>query len=418
MVCGRYGPAWWSAPVMLVAGVASAAAADLPAVRITADNPIPACASPARLSAFIRARNPALDVRFQDIATDYQRQGDALGLRWDIAVFHMLHETGDLTFTRGRRAVKAAQNNFASLGAVGATDTGESFPDVATGVRAHLEHLLVYAGQTIPNATAERTRKVQAWGVLKPWQTQTTGPIGYTEVFYHWGAKSKSTIDAVQRITTAFQAMCPKAAPAIANAPPAPALPKVAAIAPSLPPVTRQAPIETPVADVQAVAAPAPPAPLPAAAPESMRIRFGLGAGGVLTKNPPQVRVLNEPSLQPVATPNDTPKIETVTAAGPVVAASGLAGRAIPKAVEAPAVRTPGQKCRVWTASYGGARSVIVRSLTDGVVNFTVLDVNAGQEKREAASYIGAFAKGGTIAYEFPTQAKALEKAFDLCPEG
>jgi hypothetical protein len=146
-----------------------------------------------------------------------------------------------------------------------------------------------------------------------------------------------------------------------------------------------------------------------------MRARFGLGAGGVLTKTPPQVRVLNDPPLAPSAPQTETPKATSVAAAGPAI---DFATRSVPKAVEAPAARIPGQKCRVWTASYGGARSVIVRSVTDGVVNFTVLDVNAGQEKREAAAYIGAFAKGGTLAYEFPTQAKALEKAFDLCPEG
>ena len=76
------------------------------------------------------------------------------------------------------------------------------------------------------------------------------------------------------------------------------------------------------------------------------------------------------------------------------------------------------QKCRVWTASYGGQKAMIIRSVIDQVVNFTVLDVNDGSEVREAQAFISAYAKNGKIAGEYPTQAQALDKAFELCPEG
>ncbi len=85
------------------------------------------------------------------------------------------------------------------------------------------------------------------------------------------------------------------------------------------------------------------------------------------------------------------------------------AGRAAPPA---------GQKCRVWTASYGGQKAMIIRSVIDKVVNYTVLDVNEGAEKREADAFIAAYAKDGTIAGEFGSQSQALDKAFELCPEG
>jgi hypothetical protein len=52
------------------------------------------------------------------------------------------------------------------------------------------------------------------------------------------------------------------------------------------------------------------------------------------------------------------------------------------------------------------------------VVNFTVLDVNEGSEVREAEAFISAYAKNGKVAGEYPTQAQALDKAFELCPEG
>ena len=60
---------------------------------------------------------------------------------------------------------------------------------------------------------------------------------------------------------------------------------------------------------------------------------------------------------------------------------------------------SPGQRptCKVWTASYGGGHSVIIRARADRQDNYTVLDVNEGSEKREAAAYIAAYAKGGEI---------------------
>jgi hypothetical protein len=76
------------------------------------------------------------------------------------------------------------------------------------------------------------------------------------------------------------------------------------------------------------------------------------------------------------------------------------------------------QRCRVWTASYGGQKALIIRSVSDQVVNFTVLDVNDGSEQREAEAFISAYAKNGKIAGEYTSQAQALDKAFELCPEG
>ena len=52
------------------------------------------------------------------------------------------------------------------------------------------------------------------------------------------------------------------------------------------------------------------------------------------------------------------------------------------------------------------------------MVNYTVLDVNEGSELREAEAFISAYAKNGAIAGQFGSQAQALEKAFELCPEG
>ncbi|MEL7049048.1 MAG: hypothetical protein AAFO75_08835, partial [Pseudomonadota bacterium] len=73
--------------------------------------------------------------------------------------------------------------------------------------------------------------------------------------------------------------------------------------------------------------------------------------------------------------------------------------------------------CRVWQASYGGSRALIIKAIKEGVTNYTVLDVNAGREQREAAAYISAYAKGGKTLEEFRSPKAALAKAFELCPE-
>jgi hypothetical protein len=108
---------------------------------------------------------------------------------------------------------------------------------------------------------------------------------------------------------------------------------------------------------------------------------------------------------------------KAAAAKAPVRTAS--AGTAAAKSLtDAATTPASGQKCRVWTASYGGQKAIIIRSIADQVVNFTVLDVNEGSEGREAQAFISAYAKNGKIAGEYPTQAQALDKAFELCPEG
>src|SRR5262249_2450111 len=139
------------------------ATAGMPEIKTSATNRVPECVTPGRLTEFLRRRNPDLDARYDGLATLSMRLREELGVRWDYAFYQMIIETGWLRYRRGNRSgdVKPAQNNFAGLGATGGGQSGESFKDMATGVRAHLEHLLLYAGDHIGNPTAERTRKVQ-----------------------------------------------------------------------------------------------------------------------------------------------------------------------------------------------------------------------------------------------------------------
>ena len=43
-------------------------------------------------------------------------------------------------------------------------------------MRAHFEHLLLYAGERVDNPVADRTRNVQEWGVLTAWHRGSRDP--------------------------------------------------------------------------------------------------------------------------------------------------------------------------------------------------------------------------------------------------
>ena len=188
--------------VAIAAG--SVAAQTLPAIKAGSEN-VPGCATPGRLTAYLKARNPQLDSRYATIAVHYMRHGEELGLRWDVAFFQMIVETRSLEYRRSNSepaTVRPQQNNFAGIGATGGGNPGESFPDIATGVRAHLQHVQMYGGDRVATPIAERTRKVQEWGTLLARQKNATGPISYTDLARYWAPGDRSYlagIDAVGR---------------------------------------------------------------------------------------------------------------------------------------------------------------------------------------------------------------------------
>src|SRR5262245_86353 len=177
-----------AASLAFVVSTAPLAAADLPPIKASDSNQVAECATPGRLMVYLKARNPNLAQKYEALATEYMRHGEALGLRWDYAFFQMLLETGYLTYTGD---VKPEQNNFAGLGASGGGARGESFPDVSTGARAHLEHLKMYSGERVENPVAERTRNIQEWGVLTDWQKGISGPITFTQLAKQWAPGSR-----------------------------------------------------------------------------------------------------------------------------------------------------------------------------------------------------------------------------------
>ncbi len=420
----------------------TAGAGSLPEIKTGSNNRVPACATPGRMMEYLKSRNPEIDGRYTDVATEYMRFGEKLSIRWDYAFYQMIIETGSLSYRRGNRAgdVKPAQNNFAGLGATGGGEHGESFKDIPSGVRAHIEHLLLYAGERVENPVAERTRKVQEWGVLKDWQARFKRPLTFSDLAAKWAPGSGAYAKMLEAVAERFEEFCEQADPH----------PEMVAEARGQKLKTAT---ETRTADVT----PEPKHERPSSTDLAQRAindgkvqesnqRFALGAQAsaappvafkMLNAPPPATEkqaATETPSIEPTGRAVETaarprePEAKTKTTAGvaaqkttppdkqqPKVASAAGAMKPLIGAAAPPG---PGQKCRVWTASYGGQKAMIIRSVVDRVVNYTVLDVNEGAEAREAEAFIAAYAKDGAITGEFGSQSQALDKAFELCPEG
>src|SRR5262245_18318801 len=184
-----------------------AAGPGLPEIMTGPANAVPQCVTPGRLMAFLKLRNSELSPRYDGIATQYMRFGEQMGIRWDYAFYQMVVETGALSHRRGNRAgdVKPEQNNFAGLGATGGGERGDSFKDIESGVRAHIEHILLYAGRPVANPVAERTRKVHEWGLLNSWQRAFKRPITYADLATKWAPGNRSYVGMLQAVADRFQ---------------------------------------------------------------------------------------------------------------------------------------------------------------------------------------------------------------------
>ena len=85
-------------------------------------------------------------VRVDSMVLYFVGEGNDEGVRGDIAFAQAIWETGWFSFPSGG-TVSASDNNFGGMGA--GNGTVARFPDAATGVRAHIQHLRAYADATV-----------------------------------------------------------------------------------------------------------------------------------------------------------------------------------------------------------------------------------------------------------------------------
>ncbi|WP_253735743.1 N-acetylmuramoyl-L-alanine amidase [Paenibacillus sp. FJAT-26967] len=97
-------------------------------------------ADASKITNFIRTVNPSFNA---EIARNFVDIGAKYGVRGDVAVAQSIHETNWFRFGGD---VKPEQNNFAGIGATGGVP-GNSFPTIAAGVTAQIQHLYAYASK-------------------------------------------------------------------------------------------------------------------------------------------------------------------------------------------------------------------------------------------------------------------------------
>ena len=382
--------------------------------------------------AFLKKRNPQMNPRYANITIDYMRNGEELGLRWDYAFFQMIVETASLKYTGD---VRPQQNNFAGLGATGNGVRGESFPSVAKGVRAHLQHVLMYSGAKVINPVAERTRKVQEWQVLTKWQKSIKRPITFKDLTSKWSPGDRGYPRDIAKIGDIFfSEFCngpdpqPELVAAARGGKAAPTQQANLQAAPSSQPATEpqaNKPETKKVAEkVAEKPAAAPPAPSKKVPEKSQQTKQPSSSATQAAAKQPEkqpekkksAQAANVKVLNPTKAP-ETKSTEKKTEKPIKTADAGASAAAAGAATAQPPAKKKASNCRVWTASYGGSKAIIIKAQKSGVTNYTVLDVNKGKEKREAAAYIAAYAKGGTTIGQFNSPSAALDKAFQLCPE-
>ena len=191
----------------LLSSIGVSGAAVLPPIKAGSGNVVPVCVTPDRLTAFLKTRNARLSAAFEGLAAQYQRHGRMLGLRWDYAFFQMVVETNWLSYRTGSgRAglVSPRQNNFAGIGATGRGHVGEAFADPSQGVLAHLQHVAMYAGETIEQPVATRTRLVQRWGEIPHWAHRFHRPVTFTDLTRKWSPRDRGYSDDIAAVAKQY----------------------------------------------------------------------------------------------------------------------------------------------------------------------------------------------------------------------
>ena len=102
-----------------------------------------AMASVEQMGNYIREKNGAVALSVVDMLPLYLFEGEAEGVRGDIAFAQSCLETGNFGFSGS--AVALEQNNFCGMGVTDNGMKGNSFDTAQLGIRAQIQHLKAYA---------------------------------------------------------------------------------------------------------------------------------------------------------------------------------------------------------------------------------------------------------------------------------
>jgi hypothetical protein len=154
----------------------------------SASSPIlgPTVLTPQQMADFVRSLGgtPRLTVPLDELARDYVSEGEAAGVRGDVAWAQSILETGAFSFPGGGQ-VLVNDNNFAGIGACDSCKHGFSFESALIGVRAQMQALRIYVDPDLTATTLKEPLvmpkmlnlgfrgRVQTWWDL--WGTWATG---------------------------------------------------------------------------------------------------------------------------------------------------------------------------------------------------------------------------------------------------
>ena len=102
-----------------------------------------AVATAKQMQEYIKKKNPAVAPSVLAMIPFYLSEGEAEGVRGDIAFAQSCLETGNFTFSGS--AVTLEQNNFCGMGVTANGMKGNSFDTPQLGIRAQVQHLKAYA---------------------------------------------------------------------------------------------------------------------------------------------------------------------------------------------------------------------------------------------------------------------------------
>lgn len=140
-------------------------------------------ATASQMAAFCLSKNASPQLpscTVEELARMFIEEGEAEGVRGDVAFAQSLHETG---YFKYGGIVTPEMNNFAGIGALNGNATGQaaSFPDPRTGVRAQIQHLKAYAStEALVNACVDPRFSLVARGVASyvEWLGAADNPQG------------------------------------------------------------------------------------------------------------------------------------------------------------------------------------------------------------------------------------------------
>lgn len=104
-----------------------------------------AVATADQMRSYIKVKNPSVPQSVLDMIPFYLMEGEAEGVRGDIAFAQSCLETGNFTFSGS--AVTLDQNNFCGMGVTARGTKGNSFDTPQHGIRAQIQHLKAYASK-------------------------------------------------------------------------------------------------------------------------------------------------------------------------------------------------------------------------------------------------------------------------------